>query len=252
MVVRGKPSPRPTRLRVGIVLGGAALLAALMVAASLLGGRDDAPRPAPVAHEDASPTEAVAAADETERLLRGIPQDGIALGSPDAPVTLVEYADLQCPYCALWAQDAFPAIVDEYVRPGHVRIVFRGLAFIGPESDTALRSALAAGAQARLWQVVHLLYGNQGAENAGWVTEDFLRALGRSVRGLNAARMLGERGSDAVERELGAAQRAAQAAGIQGTPSFEAGPTGGALEPLPVASLGPEEIRARLEALLAR
>lgn len=220
-----------------------------MVAASVIGSRVDSAAPAPVADTH---VEAVAAAAETEELLCSIPQEGIALGSPDAPVTLVEYADLQCPYCAIWARDAFPAIVDEYVRLGHVRLVFRGLAFIGPESDTALRTALAAGAQGRLWQVVHLLYGNQGDENAGWVTDDLLREVGRSVRGLDAARMLAERGSDAVEHELGAAQRAADAAGIQGTPSFEAGPTGGALEPLAVTSLGPEEIRARLDALLAR
>ena len=164
MVVRGQPAPRPTRLLVGAVIGGAALLAALMVAASVLGSRGDSNAPAPAANAAGE----VAEAAETEALLRGIPQDGIALGSPNAPVTLVEYADLQCPYCAIWAREAFPAIVDEYVRPGHVRLVFRGLAFIGPESDTALRTALAAGAQGRLWNVVHLLYGNQGAENAGW------------------------------------------------------------------------------------
>jgi len=222
-----------------------------MVVASVVGARSDSE--APVAGAPAADAaDAVSAAAETEALLRGIPQDGIALGSPDAPVTLVEYADLQCPYCAIWARDAFPAIVDEYVRPGHVRVVFRGLAFIGPESDTALRTALAAGAQGRLWNVVHLLYGNQGAENAGWVTDDLLHELGGSIGGLDAARMLAERESAPVEHELAAAQRAAEAAGIHGTPSFQAGPTEGALEPLPVTSLGPEEIRARLDALLAR
>jgi protein-disulfide isomerase len=248
VVVRGHPSPKPTKLLVGAVIGGAALLAALMVAASVVGSRGDSNAPAPVA--DAAGE--VAAAAETEALLRGIPQDGIALGAPDAPVTLVEYADLQCPYCAIWAREAFPAIVDEYVRPGYVRVVFRGLAFIGPESDAALRTALAAGAQGRLWNVVHLLYGNQGAENSGWVTDGLLREVAGTVGGLDAARMLAERGSALVERELAAARRAAEAAGIQGTPSFQAGPTGAALEPLPVRSLGPEEIRARLDALLAR
>lgn len=223
-----------------------------MVAASLLGSRGDSAPPVPAAITRAPADDVVAAAAETDEVLRGIPQDGIALGSPDAPVTLVEYADLQCPYCAIWARDAFLAIVDEYVRLGHVRLVFRGLAFIGPESDTALRTALAAGAQGRLWNVVHLLYGNQGAENTGWVTDDLLRELGRSVGGLDAAQMLAERESALVERELDAARRAAEAAGIRGTPSFQAGPTGGALEALPVTSLGPEEIRARLDALLAR
>jgi protein-disulfide isomerase len=167
-------------------------------------------------------------------------------------VTLVEYADFQCPYCADWTADAFPAIVDEYVRQGRVRVVFRGLAFIGSESGSALRTALAAGEQGRLWNVVHLLFRNQGPENGGWVTEDLLVRIGGSVAGLDAARMLEARASVAVERELAAAQRAAGVAGVRGTPSFEAGPTGGRLEPLTITSTGPDEIRARLDALLAR
>jgi protein-disulfide isomerase len=96
------------------------------------------------------------------------------LGSPDAPVTVVEYADLQCPFCAEWARRAFGEIVRDYVAPGRVRIEFRGLVFLGPDSEVALRTALAAGRQDRLWDVVHLLYANQGAENAGWVTQDLL------------------------------------------------------------------------------
>lgn len=221
--------------RVALVFGTAALIALALTTASLLGSRS--PEEEPLALRGGA---------ETEALLRGIPQEGIALGSPDAPVTLVEYADLQCPYCAQWAREAFPAIVDEYVRPGRVRIVFRGLAFIGPESEAALRTALAAGAQGRLWNLVHLLYRNQGAENGGWVTDDFLHRLGHQVRGLNPERAFAERRTPSVDRELAAAARAAEASGIAGTPSFEAGPTGGALVPV-----GRDEIRARLDALLA-
>jgi protein-disulfide isomerase len=116
--------------------------------------------------EPTVPRQALAIPVERDALFRGIPQDGIVLGSPHAPVTLVEYADLQCPDCAQWARDAFPTIVKEYVRAGRVRIVFRGLSFIGADSDAALRAALAAGQQARLWDVVHGLFVQQGAENA--------------------------------------------------------------------------------------
>ena len=67
------------------------------------------------------------------------------LGKANAPVTIVEYADFQCPYCAQWAVDSFPAIVNEYVRPGKVRVVYDGVAFLGPDSLTALQTAFAAG-----------------------------------------------------------------------------------------------------------
>ena len=170
------------RKLIGLAVAGAALLASVLIAASLVGGTESGPAAQP-------PAAPAAAAPEQDSLLRGIPQDGIALGDPKAPVTLVEYADLQCPYCAAWARDAFPAIVDEYVRTGKVRIVFRGLAFVGPDSETALRAALAAGEQGALWNLVHGLFASQGAENAGWVTDGLLRSLGNGAA-IDADRML--------------------------------------------------------------
>ena len=66
-----------------------------------------------------------------------------------------------------------PVLVSDYVRTGKLRIVFHGLAFIGPDSDTALRTALAAGREDRLWDVVAGFYARQGAEN-GWITDELV------------------------------------------------------------------------------
>jgi protein-disulfide isomerase len=236
--------PRKSRLPLLLVaFGGAALVAALLIGASLIGGGGGEPVAPPAATVDTTPHE--------ESILGGIAQDGIALGSADAPVTLVEYADLQCPYCAEWARDAFPAIVDEYVRDGRVRIEFRGLSFIGPESEIALRAALAAGEQDRLWDVVHGLFVRQGAENGGWVTEDLLRSLGRGA-GIDAERMLADSDSPSVDSALAEAAAQARAVGVPGTPFFEAGPTGGTLTPLQVSSLDADPFRAALDELLAQ
>lgn len=232
--------PRVTFRPALLALAGALALALVLIAASLLGSRGG----------EAEPPAAAASAPPAARdpLFRGIPQQGIALGDPAAPVTLVEYADLQCPYCAQWARDTFPTVVDEYVRSGRVRLVFRGLSFIGPDSERALRAALAAGQQGRLWDVVHALFLRQGAENAGWVTDDLLRSLGGT--GLDSRRMLDESDSPAVARELAAAARAATAAGVPGTPFFQAGPTGGRLQPLEVSALDAATFRAELDRLL--
>ena len=163
------------RLRLAAVFGTAAALAAVLVGASLIGSRDEGSAPAP------------AAAPEQERsLFAGIEQNGPALGSPRAPLTLVEYADLQCPYCAQWARDALPTLVEDYVRAGRLRIVFHGLAFIGPDSDKALRTAVAAGREDHLWDVVHGLYLSQGGENAGWVTDELVAGIAKGVPGLDA------------------------------------------------------------------
>jgi protein-disulfide isomerase len=230
-----------------LAVGMGLAIGAALIAASLLSSRSGATSEPPSA-----PAETLTAVAEVTAMLEGIPQDGTALGRPDAPVTLVEYADLQCPYCAQWALGALPTLVEEYVRAGKLRIEFRGLAFIGPDSETALRTALAAGRQNRLWHAVELLYANQGAENAGWVTEDLIARLTASVPGLNLDHVTTDRRSAAVTDQIATAQAQAEASNVRGTPAFELGRTGRALRPLQVTSLEPAQFRDAVEAVLAR
>lgn len=229
------PTPQ-RRLALVVAAAAAVAVATSLVVASQVGSRENEP--------------AVRAAPERS-LFAGIEQHGAALGSPAAPVTLVEYADLQCPYCAQWARDALPTLVDEYVRPGKLRIVFRGLAFIGPESDTALRTAIAASGVNRMWDVVHGLYAAQGAENAGWVTDDLVLDIASGVPGLNGAKLLDDRWQDSIGAEMKRAAAAAEVAGVTGTPAFEIGRTGGRLQLVQLGSLGPEGIVPAIEAVLA-
>jgi protein-disulfide isomerase len=211
-----------------------ALVAPLIVASEL--GADRA-TPAP-----ARPT-------TVTRAFPGIPQRGTVLGAPDAPVTLVEYADLQCPYCAEWARRTLPVLVSAYVRPGKLRIEFRGLAFIGPDSVTALRTAVAAGRSGRLWDVVDGLYLAQGAENGGWVSDSLIKQLAATA-GLDYGRLVNEREQPWVARELERAAGAARAARVHGTPAFELGRTGRALRRIDVRSLDPAGITPAIESLL--
>ena len=211
-----------------------AVVVAAVVAGTLLATGDDEGGGATTGVE-------LAGADETRALLEGIPQNGTAIGAPDAPVTLVEFADLQCPFCAQWATDAFPDLVEEYVRPGKLRIEFRGLTFIGPDSEKALRAALSAGEQEKLWQTVELLYQNQGGENTGWVTDELLDA-GPWRDGFD---------SSAVDQGISSAAAEAATAGVNSTPSFLVGPTGGTLAPVQVQSLDADALRPAIEQALA-
>ena len=226
----------------GIAIGAA------LIATSILSSRSGATsEPSTVPMQ----TLALSGAAGVSKMLEGIPQDGIAVGREDAPMTLVEYADLQCPYCAQWAAGTLPALLEEYVRAGKLRIEFRGLAFIGPDSETALRTAVAAGRQGKLWQAVELLYANQGAENSGWVTDDLIATLTASIPGLQARRLAADRHSAAVDTEIAKAQAQAQAANVRGTPAFAIGRTGRGLRLLQVTSLEPGQFRAAIEAILA-
>jgi len=229
-----------TRKTYAAVAGVAALIAAGLIGASLVGARA----------EESPPAAAPSRAETT--FLSGIPQSGTALGRPDAPVTLVEFADVQCPYCATWSNSSLAPLVRDYVRPGKVRIVFGGLSFVGPDSERGMRFALAAGRQDKLWDVIHLLYASQGAENSGWVSDGLLREIGAAIPGLDTERALREASSPEVDRQLSEAQALGTRLGVRGTPSFAAGRTGKALSPIAIQSLDANALHPALDSLLAR
>lgn len=153
--------------------------------------------------------------------LTGIAQDGRVLGSPDAEVTLVEWADPQCPACRTYTEEFLPTVVDEYVRPGTVSTEFRGFPFIGDDSVKAYRFLLAAGEQNKLWDLQEALYRNQGGENDGWVTDDLLRKLASEIDGLDVDKLFADAERDDIVAEADGAEAAGQEAGILGTPTLQ-------------------------------
>ena len=126
------------------------------------------------------------------------------------------------------------------------------MAFIGSDSDKALRTVIAAGEDDHLWDVVHGLYAGQGAENAGWVTDELVSEIAAGVPGLDGATLLSTRWEATVDAEMKRTADAATRAGVHSTPAFQIGPTGGPLELVEVSSLAPEGIRPAIEAVLAR
>ena len=177
---------------------------ALIVVAVVSRSDDDAPDPTPKAAVD----------------FTGIPQSGTTLGSPEAGVTLIEYADLQCPACRAYSEALLPGVVDEYVRPGSVKTEFRGIAFIGADSEKALRYVLAAGMQNHLWELQEALYRNQGGENTGWVTEELVRGLAAEIPGLDADRLVDDAETEQVTAMIAETAAQAQAAQVRGTPTL--------------------------------
>jgi protein-disulfide isomerase len=163
---------------------------------------------------------------QSHALLDGIPQSGITLGSAKAPVTIIEFADPQCPFCRDYTLSEMPAVVQKYVRTGKAKMELRLLTFIGPDSVTAGRALEAAGLQNRMWTATDILYHNQGAENSGYVTDAFLRQV-LSAAGADPAKALSQAASPAVTQELGAAQTAASRYGVSSTPTILVGKTGG-------------------------
>jgi len=159
--------------------------------------------------------------------LSGVPQDGTTLGRKDAPVTIALYEDFQCPACALFARESLPGVVEEVIRPGDAKVVAGTLTFIGPDSVPAARAALAAGEQDRYWQYSGLFFENQGAENGGYVSEEFLTGLAEETEGLDVRRWDGARDEASAGRKLAAVERAAGRDGVNSTPTLVVSGPGG-------------------------
>lgn len=154
----------------------------------------------------------------------GIPQGASAsgeptLGSPQAHVSVDEFGDFQCPYCGEFVRKTEPQIIAKYVATGKARLVWHTLAFIGPESALAGRAAWCAQQHGKFWLYFAVLYQHQGGENTGTFNTARLErwagdiGLDRTGFGECLASPDSTKGVETAERE-------AQQAGINATPSF--------------------------------
>jgi protein-disulfide isomerase len=168
-------------------------------------------------------------------MLRGIPQHGNTLGSPSAPVTLVEYVDMQCPYCDAFSREVLPGLVQNYVRPGTVKMIVRPLAFIGPDSVRGRNAVLAAGKQDKFFNLMDLLYYNQGTENTGWLSESMVKRAATAV-GLDREKFDSDRNSSSATTIGSAIDTLARQQNVHSTPSIFVGKTGGTLNGVQLSS----------------
>jgi protein-disulfide isomerase len=225
---------------------GAAVVAALLVVVVLVvvsqGGEDE---PGGGLGGGGSLSGAAAAVE----LFEGIPQEGTVLGEPDAPVRMLEFVDLQCPFCAEYTENVLPSVVDRYVRSGDIRLELRLLSFIGEDSVRAANAAAAAAEQNGAWQFTDLFYRNQGSENSGYVTDDFIRSVASSA-GLDPGPIVDAANAGDKSQLLRQADREAAANGVNSTPSFLIGREGQQLQPLPVEALSPDAFAEQIDRAL--
>jgi len=140
------------------------------------------------------------------------------LGREDAPVTIIEFTDLQCPYCARFAASTFPELRKAYIDTGKVRFASRDLPL--PMHAFAIPAAVAsrcAGEQGHFWDYREALFAAQSKLGQEPYT-DLARKLGLDPERFDACRKDG-RQEAAVRADLAIAR----GAGISSTPSFVIG-----------------------------
>lgn len=167
-----------------------------------------------------------------------------ALGRPDAPVTLVEFSDYQCPFCQRFFATTLPALKKDYIDTGKVRYVFRDFPLdqIHPQARKAAEAAHCAGEQGKYWEMHDVLFGNQQALEPPKLSEH-ARTLGLDggrfdeclTSGKHAARV-----SQGLTDGL--------ATGVQGTPGFVVAKTrpGDTVEGTLVVGAQPVDVFRRL------
>ena len=224
---KGAPRRRASPKVLAAAAGVLALIAAgAAVAFALSGGSSSSSGTVPTRGTlaNALPDAAVA-----ERMFRGIPQHGNVLGAPKAPVTMIEYIDLQCSACRAFETEIMPGVIPPYVRTGKVRVEARPIVVIGPDSERGVRGALAAGRQDRLFNLAQIIYYNQGPENGGWLTDEILQEAAASIPGLDVPAFRHALGSAAVRAQARRYAQQATADAVAGTPTLYVGKTGGKL-----------------------
>jgi protein-disulfide isomerase len=229
---RRTPPPPPVRSTGGakraspkvLALGAAAIALAAVAAAlafALTGGSSSS---TPATTSSTLPDSSTAVS-----MFKGITQRGNVLGKPNAPVTMVEYIDLQCPICRAFETDVMPTIVPRFVKRGKVRVIARPIAFIGPDSARGRAAALAAARQNHFFDFTQLVYFNQGSENSGWLDDQFVRSAYASIPGLHVATAENARTESAISEEANRFEAQATADHVTGTPTILVGKTGGKL-----------------------
>jgi protein-disulfide isomerase len=199
-----------------------------------------------------SPPSAAQLPDATDvrQLFAGIPQHGQVLGRPTAPVTMVEYIDLQCPYCQQFETTSMPSVIRQYVRTGKLKVESRPVAVIGPDSLLGQQGALAAARQNKMFDFAQLLYDNQGTENTSWLKDPIVKSAAASIRGLDKSRFLSDLRSSAVSAKIRTINGQATAIGLNKTPTVLVGKTGTTLHEVDVSPTDPATLIAAVKKAL--
>lgn len=98
------------------------------------------------------------------------------LGSPDAKVKVMEFADFKCPACKKWEEANMDSFQKDYIDTGKVELYFTNFPFLDRDSIMAASAgeAIAAQNNEKFWEFKQKLYANQGDETEIWATQEFL------------------------------------------------------------------------------
>jgi protein-disulfide isomerase len=167
------------------------------------------------------------------------------LGDPNAKITVVEFADYQCPFCKRYHDAVGPDLLKQYVDSGKIQFVYKHSAFLGQESVWAAQAAECAADQDQFWEYHDLLFAKQNGENVGLFTKDKLIAYAKELD-LDIAKFEPCLQNDDTLQRVGADTEEGRQVGVTGTPTFF-------INGKPLVGAQPAEVfRAEIDAALGQ
>lgn len=150
--------------------------------------------------------------------------DGLTMGSPDAKVKVVEFADFQCPSCASYWAQLEPAIIENYINTGKVQFTYSPFSFLGrgqtwDESVKSAEAAYCANDQGKFWEYRDFIFANHNGENQGAYSRNRLITFAKKL-GLDQTAFVECLDSDKYAQQVADASDYADKQGATYTPSF--------------------------------
>jgi protein-disulfide isomerase len=141
------------------------------------------------------------------------------LGDPNAQVTLIEFGDYQCHFCNVHFHNTEHRLLENFIKTGKVKMIFKDFTIIGPDSVNAAHGTHCANDQGKFWEYHDILYNNWTGENNGWASSDNLLRFAQEIE-LDIDQwsdcMIDERYSQIISNS----SKDARELGITGTPAF--------------------------------
>ncbi|NWJ46390.1 MAG: thioredoxin domain-containing protein [Chloroflexi bacterium] len=150
--------------------------------------------------------------------------DYLTLGAANAQVALIEYADVRCPACKQYFDQADSSIRDTFVKTGQIKYIFRNYTVVDDilrdsDSQRGAQAIRCAADQKRGWDFRDSMYANYRGESTGVITDKVLKDLAKAL-GLNQDQFNSCLDTSKYKQAVADEKTAAKAKGVSGTPTF--------------------------------
>ena len=142
------------------------------------------------------------------------------LGNPNAPVTILDFSDFQCPNCGRHVKNTEPILNETYIQTGKASLVYKYFPVVGFDSMNPALAGQCSHEQGKFWQFHQMLCANQKPIDSGWVSKDNLKNFASQIPGLDLQKFSECLDSERYKNHINKDLEMAKKFQLRATPSF--------------------------------